>query len=623
MRENHLKGDHDMSAATRNGMMTRWRRDEHLAPIGAIKRVLGALGCALALAAAFTTASASAAPSDSLISWFASGRSGEAATLDAEWSFEGSEYFGGALPLTSLTLALPKTSELSAEGFATCSASTLEADGPFACPDGSRAGALGSFSARAFLGAERLGEAGTVEPFFGSGGELLLYLRGVSPVALEVVLHGTYQPATSEYGSALDFSLPLLESVPGAPYVSLEYLNLRLGAFREEAGKRIGSVTFPSCTPLTSTLLWGTDATFYSHSGTVEQSSGGPCPTTSQTTVAASPTAPTVGESVTYTATVMPKPFYTIAPFGLVAFLDNGEPIPSCEAVVLELAEETSTASCKSTFEPGEHKITATFEGDTDYTASTSAPAGVTAGEAAEGETGHKKKVEEPVASRSKAEEEAAAAKVAEERAAAKVAEERAAAKREEEEAARTLPVAGVREVVGPVSGVVLVRAKGAGGFVSLAVAGSLPDGSEVDATDGRALVTVQTPAGLQSAEVYGGRFVIEQEHAGGDETRFVLSLALTGCPRVALPRGSAAAAAGSKHGPKSRHLWVSEHGGSWGTNGRYVSTTVEGTSWLTQDECSRSEVQVATGKVKVDDLVTKKIKILTAGQRYTAKRRA
>jgi ferric-dicitrate binding protein FerR (iron transport regulator) len=122
-------------------------------------------------------------------------------------------------------------------------------------------------------------------------------------------------------------------------------------------------------------------------------------------------------------------------------------------------------------------------------------------------------------------------------------------------------------------------------------------------------------------AVAYGGRFVLHQDHTGSYETHFVLSLPLAGCPRVALPRGSAAAAK-AKHGPKSRHLWVSEHGGSWGTNGRYVSTTVQGTRWLTLDECNQSHVQVAEGKVKVRDLVHNKTKPIAAGQHYTAKRR-
>lgn len=182
-------------------------------------------------------------------------------------------------------------------------------------------------------------------------------------------------------------------------------------------------------------------------------------------------------------------------------------------------------------------------------------------------------------------------------------------------------PVVGRRQTVGPVLGTVSVRLKGSSRFVALSTAGSIPDGSEVDAMNGRVIVTVATTTGTESAEVYGGRFVIEQEHTGSDETHFVLSLPLTGCPRVALPRGSAAAVVSAERGPKSRHLWVSEHGGSWGTNGRYVSTTVEGTHWLTLDECNQSEVQVVAGKVKVQDLVSHKIKTLTAGQHYTAKR--
>jgi hypothetical protein len=181
-------------------------------------------------------------------------------------------------------------------------------------------------------------------------------------------------------------------------------------------------------------------------------------------------------------------------------------------------------------------------------------------------------------------------------------------------------PVVGQRQTVSLVSGTVLVRLKGSSRFVPLSAVSSIPDGSEADATNGRVIITVATAHGTVSAEVYGGRFVLHQDHTGNDETHFALSLPLTGCPRVALPHGSAAAVASrSKHGPKSRHLWVSEHGGSWGTNGRYVSTTVEGTRWLTLDECSRSEVKIAAGKVKVRDLVRKKTKTVGAGQSYVA----
>ncbi len=182
-------------------------------------------------------------------------------------------------------------------------------------------------------------------------------------------------------------------------------------------------------------------------------------------------------------------------------------------------------------------------------------------------------------------------------------------------------PVLTQRETASLSSGTVTIRPKGTSTFVPLSGSTSIPDESEVEATNGRVVITVATPkGGTATAEVYGGRFRIHQDSSG--ETVFILTLPLTGCPRVALPHGSAAALARAgkrQSGPTSRHLWVSESGGSWGTNGRYVSTTVEGTKWLTLDECTKSEVKVTAGKVEVLDLVRKKTKTLTAGHSYVA----
>ena len=182
-------------------------------------------------------------------------------------------------------------------------------------------------------------------------------------------------------------------------------------------------------------------------------------------------------------------------------------------------------------------------------------------------------------------------------------------------------PIVGQRATIQVVSGTVTVHIKGAKAFAPLSEEESIPDGSEVETTNGRVRITAATPkGGTQTAEVYGGRFRIHQDKSG--EVHFILTLPLTGCARVTLPKGSAAAfASRAKHhsGPTSRHLWVSEHGGSWGTNGRYVSTSVEGTTWLTLDECTRSEVKVTEGKVDVRDLVRRKTKTISAGSRYTA----
>jgi len=187
-------------------------------------------------------------------------------------------------------------------------------------------------------------------------------------------------------------------------------------------------------------------------------------------------------------------------------------------------------------------------------------------------------------------------------------------------------PILGQRQTVNVTAGTVTVHLRGTTRFVPLSGVSAIPDGSEVEATHGRVLITAatSTPGRTVSAEVYGGRFLIQQSHTGSGETHLTLSLPLTGCPRVTLPRGSAAmrtASAARGSGAKSRKLWVSDNGGSWGTNGRYVSTTVEGTHWLTLDECNQSRVTVAAGKVKVHDLIHKKTKVLTAGKTYVAAR--
>ena len=183
-------------------------------------------------------------------------------------------------------------------------------------------------------------------------------------------------------------------------------------------------------------------------------------------------------------------------------------------------------------------------------------------------------------------------------------------------------PVVSQRQTVTAISGTITIRVKGAPTFVSLSGSTSIPDGSEVEATNGRVLITAATPTGkIVTAEVYGGRFRVHQDSSG--ETHFILTLPLTGCPRVALPRGAAARLARHSSGSKSRHLWVSEKEGSWGTDGRYVSTTVEGTSWLTLDECFRSQVKVTAGKVEVRDLLRKKTKTISAGHEYIASKSA
>ncbi|HST54394.1 MAG TPA: glycosyl hydrolase [Solirubrobacteraceae bacterium] len=205
-------------------------------------------------------------------------------------------------------------------------------------------------------------------------------------------------------------------------------------------------------------------------------------------------------------------------------------------------------------------------------------------------------------------------------------------------------PVLGESETLQRVSGRVSVRAKGALGFTLLSGAVTVPDGSEVDTTAGSVAVTVATPQPGQTstatptataiatstatATASQGRFVLHQDPSAPAQAHLTLSGVIKGCAHQAKRslRGRLVASAASRghaapRRPKSRHLWVSDQGGSWGTNGHYVATTVEGTRWLTIDRCTSSQVKVTEGKVLVHDLIHNVTVEVKAGKSYTASR--
>jgi hypothetical protein len=122
--------------------------------------------------------------------------------------------------------------------------------------------------------------------------------------------------------------------------------------------------------------------------------------------------------------------------------------------------------------------------------------------------------------------------------------------------------------------------------------------------------------------------FIVHQTTGATPRTYFILSQPLTGCQTPVGPAHIASEAkvfearAKRRKGPRSRHVWVTEQGGRFNTQGQYVSTSVEGTTWLTADTCTSSSVTVSQGVVKVRDLVRRRTVTLHAGQSYTARKR-
>lgn len=191
-------------------------------------------------------------------------------------------------------------------------------------------------------------------------------------------------------------------------------------------------------------------------------------------------------------------------------------------------------------------------------------------------------------------------------------------------EASEEEPVLGSSERLTLRAGEIAVRVRGTASFVALSGSVIVPDGSEVEARRGRVEVTVAgpSPGSTIGALVYQGRFLIHQDLAPPELTQFMLSEHLAGCEARARPGRHTSVAASRRRRtarPRARHLWVSDHGGNWGTGGRYVSTSVQGTNWLTTDECRRSAVKVASGVVTVRDLIHRTTVTVTAGHSYIA----
>jgi hypothetical protein len=162
--------------------------------------------------------------------------------------------------------------------------------------------------------------------------------------------------------------------------------------------------------------------------------------------------------------------------------------------------------------------------------------------------------------------------------------------------------------VAAPTKGTVLVRQPGSHTFVPLTSATMLPSGATVDVTNG----WIRLGSGATSAQFYRGEFLFER--TAGDGTRLTLDGGAP-CPAA----GARAAAAAAKPLRKEK-LWGTGHG-KFTTVGNFASASVIGTHWLTWNTCTGTEIRVASGEVRVTDLVKHRTFVLRAPNQYTAQR--
>ena len=174
---------------------------------------------------------------------------GAGAALQVQYTIAGTEYGGFPPPLIGVNFYMPAGTRLHPRGFATCSPGALQNMGPSACPRHSRVTLAGTALGVVSFGSERVQERVSIQAFFAPGGALQFYTQGSSPVSLEFLSPSHVTGAPRPYAQRFVTSVPLIETVPGAPDASALSISLKLGAAFRKGHKVVSYGTMPNRCP--------------------------------------------------------------------------------------------------------------------------------------------------------------------------------------------------------------------------------------------------------------------------------------------------------------------------------------------------------------------------------------
>jgi hypothetical protein len=173
-------------------------------------------------------------------------RLGRATTLEFAFSFTAP---AGQVPppLTQIELRYPDNLGLglSGLGLATCTAEILDASGPSGCPPDSVMG-YGAALTGIVLGATIITESAPITILRSPDQEghlaVLFSAEGTTPVDTRIVFPGLLLPALAPFGGVVSVGVPLVPTLPGAPYISIIRLRATIGpqkvTYYEQAGGR-------------------------------------------------------------------------------------------------------------------------------------------------------------------------------------------------------------------------------------------------------------------------------------------------------------------------------------------------------------------------------------------------
>jgi hypothetical protein len=137
-------------------------------------------------------------------------------------------------PLTQIELRYPNDLGLGISGLGldTCTAEALEAHGPGGCPPNAAMG-FGTVLTGILLGSTIIYERAPIAimraPDRAGRLALLFSSEGTTPVDTRIVFGGLLQPAAVPFGGLVDIGVPLVPTLPGAPYISVIHLRSTIG----------------------------------------------------------------------------------------------------------------------------------------------------------------------------------------------------------------------------------------------------------------------------------------------------------------------------------------------------------------------------------------------------------
>jgi hypothetical protein len=174
---------------------------------------------------------------------------GAGASVETQFTISGTEYGGFPSPLTGVAVYLPSGTKLHPQGFATCSNAILESHEVSRCPKKSVASPKGQVLGVVAFGGTRVQEKASVQAFFTPGGGLSFFTEGTSPVDLEILSTGRFSTASKPFGPKLTAVVPLVTTVPEAPYASVLSIKIKVGAAYMQGKKLISYGSVPSKCP--------------------------------------------------------------------------------------------------------------------------------------------------------------------------------------------------------------------------------------------------------------------------------------------------------------------------------------------------------------------------------------